>query len=105
MTTMSALIRKPKPKQVGRRLPLVPLDSGAAIPLYEQLYRTLRERVCDGTLPAGSRVASTRALALELGVSRFTVVSAMERLLAEGYVKSRPGSGVFVVDILPEEMM
>lgn len=37
------------------------------------IYAMLRGQITDGTLPAGARVPSTRALAADLGVSRTTV--------------------------------
>jgi len=89
----------------GGQLPLIATDSGSDLPLYEQICRELREQVIAGRLRAGTRLASTRTLAVELGLSRFTLVSAVERLLAEGYLTTRRGSGTFVVDILPEQRM
>jgi GntR family transcriptional regulator/MocR family aminotransferase len=56
-------------------------------------------------LPAGTRLPSTRALAAELGVSRTTVVTAFEALLAEGYLEGRVGSGTFVAGSLPDELL
>jgi GntR family transcriptional regulator/MocR family aminotransferase len=41
-------------------------------------------------------------LAEELGIARQTVVLAYERLAAEGYVRSRTGSGTFVAADLPD---
>ena len=90
---------------MATRLPLIRLDAASAVPMYEQLYLALREIVTTGQLRAGERLASTRALSQALGVSRFTVVSAMERLLAEGYLTARHGAGTFVVDTLPEQTM
>jgi GntR family transcriptional regulator / MocR family aminotransferase len=87
------------------RLPMIPLDPDAPAPMYEQLYLELRDQIVRGLLPSGARLASTRALAAGLGVSRFTVVTAMERLLAEGYLATRRGAGTFVVDTLPEQVM
>ena len=75
------------------------------LPLYEQIYVRLRESIVAGQLVPGARVASSRALAKELAVSRFTVVSAVERLLAEGYLTTRRGSGTYVVRTLPEKRM
>lgn len=75
------------------------------LPLYEQIYRDVREQVLSGGLTPGARLASSRAMAQSLGVSRFTVVAAIERLLAEGYLVSRHGSGTFVVSTLPERRM
>ena len=60
------------------------------------VYRALREAVIDGRLPAGHRLPATRVLAADLGVSRGSVATAYERLVAEGYLCSRVGSGTFV---------
>ncbi len=61
-----------------------------------QLEDRLRELVRDGTLAAGSRMPSSRALAGDLGVSRRLVVDAYAQLLAEGYLVARQGAGTFV---------
>src|SRR3954469_20779205 len=50
------------------------------------VYRSLREAIVDGRLPAGHRLPPTRALAAELGVSRGSVATAYERLGAGGYL-------------------
>jgi GntR family transcriptional regulator/MocR family aminotransferase len=61
-----------------------------------QLEDRLRELVRDGTLAAGSRMPSSRALAVDLGVSRRLVVDAYAQLLAEGYLVARRGAGTYV---------
>jgi GntR family transcriptional regulator / MocR family aminotransferase len=61
-----------------------------------QLEDRLRELVRDGTLRAGSRLPSSRALAGDLEVSRRLVVEAYAQLLAEGYLVARHGAGTFV---------
>jgi GntR family transcriptional regulator/MocR family aminotransferase len=55
------------------------------------IYALLRAQIADGTLPAGARAPSTRALAAELGVSRTTVTAAYEQLAAEGYLVTSSG--------------
>jgi GntR family transcriptional regulator/MocR family aminotransferase len=60
------------------------------------VYRALRAAIMDGRLPAGHRLPPTRALAVDLAVSRGSVATAYERLVAEGYLTSRMGSGTFV---------
>ena len=60
-----------------------------------QLEDRLRELVRDGTLAAGSRMPSSRALAGDLGVSRRLVVDAYAQLLAEGYLVARQGAGTY----------
>ncbi len=64
-----------------------------------QLEDRLRELVRDGTLPAGSRLPSSRALATDLDVSRRLVVEAYAQLLAEGYLVARQGAGTCVAAI------
>lgn len=100
-----AKVRRIGAPRVGRAIPLVHLKPSTSVPLYEQLYLSLREHILAGRLRGGTRLASTRTLSIEWGVARFTVVNAMERLLAEGYLRARQGAGTFVVDTLPEAMM
>jgi GntR family transcriptional regulator / MocR family aminotransferase len=79
----------------------VELDRSSAVPLYRQLYGGLREGILAGTLPAGSRLPSVRALK----VSRNTVEGALAQLSAEGYLEARVGSGTYVSGALPDEAL
>ena len=45
------------------------------------------------------RLPSHRNLAMQLNVSRITVESAYQQLLAEGYVESKPKRGIFVAEV------
>ena len=56
-----------------------------------RLYDRLRGQMTDGTLSAGARVPSTRALAGELGLSRTTVTAVYEQLAAEGFIVTSAG--------------
>jgi len=47
-------------------------------PLHTQLSRALREAILDGRLRPGARLASTRVMCRELGLSRTTVLAAYE---------------------------
>jgi GntR family transcriptional regulator/MocR family aminotransferase len=49
-----------------------------------------------GALPPGTTLPSTRALALTLGVSRNTVITAYDELTAEGRIVGQPGSATRV---------
>ncbi|MEX3010092.1 PLP-dependent aminotransferase family protein [Hoeflea sp. TYP-13] len=66
------------------------------MPVFQQVYEGLRERIASGVFENGGRLPPTRALAVELGVSRSTIVTAYEQLVAEGYVEGRQGSGYSV---------
>ena len=63
------------------------LENRGRAPLYEYLYRCIRGDILDGTLTAGERLPSKRALAEHLHISVMTVEGAYQQLEAEGYVK------------------
>lgn len=71
-------------------------------PLTRRVYGGLRRAILDGALIPGERLPSTRSLSKELAVSRTTVLSAFDQLIAEGYVEGRRGSGTYVASELPE---
>lgn len=77
------------------------LDPDAAGGRRSGLESALRAAVRQGRLPAGTLLPSTRALALELGLSRGTVSAAYDQLSAEGYLTTRPGSGTTVAAVPP----
>lgn len=70
------------------------LDRTSDEPLYMQLYRYIRSRMESGTIEAGERLPSIRALSLHLHISKITVEAAYQQLIAEGYVESRERSGL-----------
>src|SRR6266516_6861739 len=85
---------------------MVRLDRAADEPLHEQLYRQIRDELTSASFNNNSsRLPSSRDLAADLGVSRFTVNVAFSRLHAEGYLESRIGSGTFVAEPLPETFL
>jgi GntR family transcriptional regulator/MocR family aminotransferase len=65
------------------------------------LYVQLRAAILDGRLGAGARLPATRRSGAFFGVSRNTVAEVYEKLLNEGYVVTRHGSGTFVADKIP----
>lgn len=65
-------------------------------PLYEHLYKCIKNDIMNGTLPAGTKLPSKRSFASNLGVSAITVENAYAQLLSEGYIYSRPKKGYYV---------
>ena len=57
---------------------------------------TIRNRVVTRALLPGERLPSIRSLAATMGLSPSTVAEAYDRLVAEGIIRSRPGSGFYV---------
>ncbi|MGW6394571.1 MocR-like pyridoxine biosynthesis transcription factor PdxR [Streptomyces sp. NPDC055103] len=60
------------------------------------LMDALREAVRSGRLEAGTRLPSSRSLAVDLGMARNTVADAYAELVAEGWLTARQGSGTRV---------
>jgi DNA-binding transcriptional MocR family regulator len=79
-----------------QRVTVSPLSHDAPLPLVEQITGFLRTRIDERALRAGTRMPSIRRFAEDNGVSRFTVVEAYDRLVAQGYLESRRGSGFYV---------
>ena len=71
------------------------LSKGSKMPLYEQLYRAIRQDILQGELKGGEKLPSKRVLAEHLSVSKITVETAYAQLLAEGYITSRQRSGYY----------
>ena len=72
------------------------LKKAPGVPLYEALYRCIREDILSGKLAPGEKLPSKRALAAHLEVSKVTVEGAYAQLLAEGYLRSEEKVGYFV---------
>src|SRR5579862_6507325 len=60
------------------------------------LEAALREAVQAGRLAPGTRLPSSRALAIDLGIARNTIAEAYAQLIAEGWLTARQGSGTRV---------
>src|SRR5215510_13335804 len=84
---------------------LVDLDTAQRDPLHRQIYEELRRQILDGRLRRGARLPSTRALAIDLRVSRSTVVQAFGQLRAEGYIDSVTRGSTRVSAQLPDRLV
>jgi GntR family transcriptional regulator len=76
---------------------LGPLDESSNLPLYQQLERMLREAIDRHLLGPDDALPAERDLATEFAVSRITVRKAIDRLVSEGRLVRRQGSGTFVL--------
>lgn len=70
-------------------------------PLVDQIMTALIDRIAERRLLPGVRLPSIRRLAEAIGVSKFTVIESYDRLVAQGYLISRPASGFFVAGARP----
>jgi GntR family transcriptional regulator len=71
-------------------------EPGFAPPKYAQIVTALRRRITDGTYPPGSLLPSESALVREFGVSRPTVVRALQTMALRGEIDREHGRGSFV---------
>src|SRR6266508_3736551 len=99
MSDMKSCLKKRRRRSIIG-FEMIRLNRTAAEPLHEQLYRQIRDELVSASFNNNSsRVPSSRELAADLGVSRFTVNVAFSRL------HSRVGSGTFVAEPLPETFL
>ena len=86
-------------------LPLALPQRPSSAPASLWLSSALRTEILEGRLRPGARLPATRDLARQYGLSRGTIVSAFDQLKSEGYVEGSVGSGTFVNQTLPDELL
>jgi GntR family transcriptional regulator len=72
------------------------VDGRSGVPIYVQIVDGVRHAVEVGSLVAGDRLPTVRALAEELTIAPNTVVKAYNELQRGGLIESRPGVGTVV---------
>ena len=65
-------------------------------PIYLQLARSLREQIISGIFDPGNALPSERDLCDQTGMSRITIRKAIDKLIEEGLLFRKHGSGTFV---------
>lgn len=73
------------------------LDKDSEVSLYEQLYQNIKKAIEIGELKKNEKLPSKRKLSSHLEISQTTIETAYMQLLAEGYIKSIPRVGFFVM--------
>ena len=68
------------------------------VPVHVQLEEQIKHLILTGRFEVGSRLPSIRVMAGFLRVNRNTVARVISDLEREGYVESRRGSGVYVIE-------
>src|SRR5438552_8127051 len=105
MSNKKSLLKKRRRRSIIA-FEMIRLDRTSTEPLHQQLYRQIRDELRSGSFSDGaSRLPSSRALAIDLGISRLTVNLAFSKLHAEGYLRSKSRSGTFVANPLPESFL
>jgi GntR family transcriptional regulator len=74
------------------------INQKSHVPVHLQLKEQIKHLILTGRFEVGSRLPSIRAMAGFLRVNRNTVARVISDLEREGFVESRRGSGVYVVE-------
>lgn len=74
------------------------MDNRQELPLYDYLYRCIKNDILSGRISVGEKLPSKRSLAKHLNISVITVENAYAQLLLEGYITSCEKKGYFVND-------
>jgi len=72
------------------------------VPLYHRVYLLLLQGISDRTFPPERPMPTEAELSLQLGVSRITLRTALQRLEHEGLVSRQRGRGTFPLPASPE---
>lgn len=72
------------------------IDKNSNISLIRQVYGQIKDLILQGKLLEGNKLPSTRWLSQDLKISRNVILEAYDQLMAEGYIKSKQGSGTVV---------
>lgn len=65
---------------------------------YDEIKRQVLNDLC--SMPPHTRIRSRKALCIKYGVTRTTVDRAIDELIKEKYLYTKPGSGTYVSDLL-----
>ena len=74
------------------------LSNSSDKPIYEQISSQVKAQILSGTLAAGAKLPSIRALASDLGVSVITTKRAYADLEQLGFICTVQGKGCFVAE-------
>ncbi|MGP1442325.1 MAG: MocR-like pyridoxine biosynthesis transcription factor PdxR [Anaerovoracaceae bacterium] len=66
------------------------------IPLYEHIYRCIKNDIIAGNLKQGERLPSKRSFAENNGISTITIQNAYDQLMSEGYIYAVQRKGYYV---------
>lgn len=75
---------------------LISLDKHSDVPLFEQIYNSIKQQIIDGELVNDDKLPSKRQLQHDLSISQTTIENAYGRLADEDLIYSREKSGYFV---------
>lgn len=97
-------------RQQALKKPRAPVTGGSinretAIPLYHQIYLTLRDEITRGERVFGSPMPTEMKLSASYNVSRITARRALDELANGGYVERRRRTGTRVIYRRPDQQI
>lgn len=78
-------------------MPDYKVNANAPLPRYYQVYVSLEARIRAGEFPPGTALPSERQLSQDYGVSRITIVKAIDFLVRDNLVERQHGRGNFIL--------
>lgn len=74
----------------------IEINRQSTIPINQQIYENIADRIRSGTLPENERLPSVRALAKQVEISLLTVVRVYDLLEKNELIERIQGKGTFV---------
>ncbi len=72
------------------------ISNNSNMPIYEQIYKQIKESILNSELQEGESLPSIRSLSKDLQVSVITTKRAYDELEKEGFIETMRGKGSFV---------
>ncbi|MFC0560731.1 GntR family transcriptional regulator [Halalkalibacter alkalisediminis] len=74
------------------------IDKNSPLPIYHQIEEYIKDRIIKGDLKPGDVLPSEREYSQLFEVSRMTIRQAINKLVNDGYLYRKKGSGTFVAE-------
>ncbi len=72
------------------------IDNKSGVPIYEQIYKQIKDQIISGDLAEDTPLPSIRSLAKDLRISVITTKRAYDELEREGFIYTVAAKGCFV---------
>lgn len=86
---------------------MIAIDNRSGMPIYDQIYKQVKNLIISGELKENDPLPSIRSLAKDLRISVVTTKRAYDELEKEGFIYTLPAKGCFVApkntELLREE--
>lgn len=72
------------------------ISNSSKLPIYEQIVKSIKEAIINGTLSPNEKLPSIRSLAKDLNISVITTKRAYDELERQGFIETVGGKGCYV---------